>query len=138
MARALFTDKVFISTPEDTGPAYTQMKLQTARGPLDPLTTAVLDQPPGRAANNTPTQAVNFFTGKVFIFHTNTQVNFFTGKVFIFHTNTQTVHQVIIFTGEYGGSGNSAIVVPIVDCNSCRTAATVVRPRSLRHVMPPE
>ena len=68
-----FTGKVFISTPEDTGPAHTQMKLQhftgkvsfrhprtpdrstqrnfnTARGPLDPLTTAVLDQPPGRAA----------------------------------------------------------------------------------------
>ena len=49
-AHTQFTGKVFISTPEDTGPAYTQMKLQTARGPLDPLTTAVLDQPPGRAA----------------------------------------------------------------------------------------
>ena len=33
----------------DIGPAlHTQMN--TARGPLDPLTTAVLDQPPGRAA----------------------------------------------------------------------------------------
>ena len=48
-----YTDKVFMSTPEDTGQAYNsthKMKLQTARGPLDPLTTAVLDQPPGRAA----------------------------------------------------------------------------------------
>ena len=36
---------------EDTGPAYTQVQIQPARrGPLDPLTTAVLDQPPGRAA----------------------------------------------------------------------------------------
>ena len=34
-----------------TGPAYTQRcKFNTARGPLDPLTTAVLDQLPGRAA----------------------------------------------------------------------------------------
>ena len=34
---------------EDTGPAYTQVQIQP-RGPLDPLTTAVLDRPPGRAA----------------------------------------------------------------------------------------
>ena len=38
-------------TEGDTGPAYTQVQIQPARrGPLDPLTTAVLDQPPGRAA----------------------------------------------------------------------------------------
>ena len=39
---------------EDTGPAYTQVQIQhrsRAPGPpMDPLTTAVLDQPPGRAA----------------------------------------------------------------------------------------
>ena len=35
---------------QDTGPAYIQMRLPLARGPLDPLATAILDEPPGRAA----------------------------------------------------------------------------------------
>ena len=35
---------------QDTGPAYIRMWLPLARGPLDPLITAILDQPPGRAA----------------------------------------------------------------------------------------
>jgi hypothetical protein len=35
---------------QDTGAAYIQMRLPLARGPLDPLTTAILDEPPGRAA----------------------------------------------------------------------------------------
>ena len=37
-----FTGKVFISTPEDTGPAYTQMKLQhRSRGPGPPYNSRV-------------------------------------------------------------------------------------------------
>ena len=35
---------------QDTGPAYIRMRLPLARGPLDPLITTLLDQPPGRAA----------------------------------------------------------------------------------------
>ena len=40
-----FTGKFFISTPRTpAGPAYTRRcKFNTARGPLDPLTSAVLD-----------------------------------------------------------------------------------------------
>ena len=49
-----FTAKVYEGTMEvdtqDTGPAYIRMWLPLARGPLDPLITAILDQPPGRAA----------------------------------------------------------------------------------------
>ena len=46
----MFTGKVFITTPEDTDRRTNRCKFNTARGPQDPLTTAVLDQPPGRAA----------------------------------------------------------------------------------------
>ena len=49
--RDVFHRQSFHFDTEDTGPAYThRCKFNTARGPLDPLTTAVLDQPPGRAA----------------------------------------------------------------------------------------
>ena len=45
-----FTGKVFISTPRTPDRRTHRCKFNTARGPQDPLTTAVLDQPPGRAA----------------------------------------------------------------------------------------
>ena len=46
-----FTGKVFISTPEDTGPAHTQMQIQLRfQKHLDPLTSAILDQPPASQA----------------------------------------------------------------------------------------
>ena len=47
----VFTGKVIHFDTEDTVDRRThRCKFNTARGPLDPLTTAVLDQPPGRAA----------------------------------------------------------------------------------------
>ena len=49
-SRVNFTGKVFISTPRTPDRRTHRCKFNTARGPLDPLTTAVLDQPPGRAA----------------------------------------------------------------------------------------
>ena len=46
-----FTGKVFISTPRTPDRRTHRCNFNTARGPQDPLTTAVLDQvPPGRAA----------------------------------------------------------------------------------------
>ena len=46
-----FTGQVFISTPEDTGPAHTQMQIQLRfQKHLDPLTSAILDQPPASQA----------------------------------------------------------------------------------------
>jgi len=38
-----------------TGPAYIRVRLQLARGPLDPLITAILDQPPGQAVHSSNT-----------------------------------------------------------------------------------
>ena len=35
---------------KNTGPAYIRIRLPLARGPLEPPMTAILDQPPGRAA----------------------------------------------------------------------------------------
>ena len=77
--------KVFISTPEDTGPAHTQMKLQhRSRAPGPPYNSRTRSATgPGREAlsparraliHNTPTAAA----------HPNTQkVSLFTGKFFI-------------------------------------------------------
>ena len=61
----MFHRQSFHSTPEDTGPAHTQMQLQhRSRAPGPPYNSRT-SQPPGRAA---------LFTGKVFIstpsFHT--------------------------------------------------------------------
>ena len=47
--------KVFISTPKTPDRRTHRCKFNTARGPLGPLTTAVLDQPPDRAAKVTLT-----------------------------------------------------------------------------------
>ena len=45
------TGKVFISSPRTPDRRTHRCKFDTARWPLDPLTTAIFDQPPGRAAN---------------------------------------------------------------------------------------